>query len=259
MDNLLKISFSAGHGLFTNGKRTPDGMKEWEFNSVVVKYIIQSLSEYQNVACLRLDDPTGKTDIPLTERSNRSNSWGADTHIDLHANAFGNDWNDANGIETFVNSLADTKSVELAKHVQSEMIHYTGLTDRGVKSANGSLHMLREVKAKTKILVEAGFMTNRKEAELLKSDKYRRLIANCIIESLVEVYGLKKREARKEAPKVELSVLSPVEKLEDNQRRMMDRLVGIGLIAKDYKPSALDLKYFSMFDIMARKAGLYDK
>lgn len=191
---MFKISLSAGHGFNTPGKCTPDGMPEWYFNSVVVKYLMAALAEYENVAVIRLDDPSGVNDIPLKERSDRANAWGADIHIDIHANAFGNDWNDANGIETFVYSKKEIESNNLAILVQKNLIEATGLKNRGVKE--GNLHMVREVKAKAKILVEAGFMTNQKEAGLLKSDDYRNTVAKAILEALVTMYNLKKRDVQ---------------------------------------------------------------
>jgi N-acetylmuramoyl-L-alanine amidase len=195
MSDLLKISLSAGHGFHTPGKRTPDGMREWTFNSLVVKYMMNLLAEYQDVAVLRLDDPTGVKDISLKERSDRSSSWGAHIHIDVHANAFGEDWNDANGIETFVYKKSEIESNNLAMIVQRNLIESTGLKNRGVKE--GNLHMVREPKAKAKILVEAGFMTNKKEADLLKSDAYRQTVAKAIVDALVTVYSLKKKKVDK--------------------------------------------------------------
>jgi hypothetical protein len=41
--------------------------------------------------------------------------------------------------------------------------------------------------------VECGFMTNRQEAELLKSDVYRRKCALAIVTGIVETYGLKRK------------------------------------------------------------------
>jgi N-acetylmuramoyl-L-alanine amidase len=196
MSELLKISLSGGHSFHTLGKRTPDGMREWTFNSVVVKYMMILLADYQDVAVLRLDDPTGLKDIPLDERSDRSNSWGAHVHVDVHANGYGDDWNDANGIETFVFKKSEVESYNLAVIVQRNLIESTGLKNRGVKE--GNLHMVREPKAKAKILVEAGFMTNKKEAALLKSDDYRKTVAKAIVDALVSVYSLKKKDNGKQ-------------------------------------------------------------
>lgn len=192
---MLKISLSAGHGLNTPGKRTLDGMKEWEFNGVVVKEIMGMLAAYQNVATLRLDHPFGKVDYSLKERTERSDAWGAHVHIDIHANAVNEGWSSASGIETFVYSFADKESKALADRVQQELCTQSGLRSRGVKE--GNLHMVREPKAKAKILIEAGFMTNKEDAALLKTYAYRRLVAKAIVDSLVVIYELEPRVAVK--------------------------------------------------------------
>jgi N-acetylmuramoyl-L-alanine amidase len=195
---MFKITLSAGHAKTTPGKQTPDGtMKEWEFNAAVVKYLMAELANYEGVAVLRLDDPTGKRDIPLQERSDRANAWGANVHIDIHANAFGCTWNDVGGIETYVYKTKPKEAVALAQKVQANLIKATGLKDRGVKAAD--LHMLRETKM-TAILVECGFMTNREEAELLKCDNYRRIVARAILDGLVSQYKLKKKAKPQQKP-----------------------------------------------------------
>lgn len=186
---MFKISLSAGHGKDTPGKRTPDGMHEWEFNSGVVTKMVELLSHYQNTAVLRLDDPTGKRDIPLEERANRSNGWGANYHLDVHANAFGADWNDAHGIETFSYKLSGP-SFEIAKKLQEALIKATGLTDRGVKNGD-HLYMINTTKMPSS-LVECGFMTNPKEAALLKTDAYRSIVANALVDTIVAYFHLEK-------------------------------------------------------------------
>lgn len=166
-------------------------MKEWEFNAAVVKEMMKLLAEYDGISLVRLDDPTGKVDRSLKERTSLSDAFGANVHIDVHANAYGSTWNDANGIETFIEHRFSLESSDLAKVVQSNLIKETGLKNRGVKP--GDLHMIREPNAKGKILVEAGFMTNKKEAALLKTDAYRKKVANAIVDGIVQVYDLKKR------------------------------------------------------------------
>jgi N-acetylmuramoyl-L-alanine amidase len=190
---MVKISSDAGHGGFgiTPGKRCPDGsMYEWDFNSTVVKYMIAELANYENVQTLRVDDPSGKTDVPLKTRTDKVNAWGSNVHISVHANAAGNGWSDAHGIETFVYKATLEESVSLARLVQNELIKVTGLSNRGVKEAD--LHMVRETRM-TSILCECGFMTNHEEATLLKSDSYRKKVALAIVAGLTASYGLKKK------------------------------------------------------------------
>jgi N-acetylmuramoyl-L-alanine amidase len=205
---MFKISLSPGHGIGTPGKRTPDGMHEWSFNSAVVTIMIEMLSHYKDTAVLRLDDPTGKRDIPLQERAKRSNDWGANYHLDIHANAYGAGWNDAHGIETFSYKLSGT-SFEIAKKLQASLIAATGLTNRGVKDAseNGAdYYMICETDAPAN-LCECGFMTNQAEATLLKSESYRTKVANALVGAiadhfkLVKVVPVVKPTPPKEVPK----------------------------------------------------------
>ncbi|MBJ6360443.1 N-acetylmuramoyl-L-alanine amidase [Paenibacillus sp. GCM10012307] len=183
----LKIALDAGHGPATPGKRTPDGsMREFQFNSVVAKYAAELLARCPGVQTLFTHAGDGSRDVPLKERTDRANSWGADLLVSIHANASGDGWSNAEGIETFTYSVPSAASTKLAQAIQSALIAATGLRDRGVKTAN--FHMLRESKMPS-VLVECGFMTNQKEAELLKSDAYRRKCAAAIVSGISEVYG----------------------------------------------------------------------
>ena len=55
------------------------------------------------------------------------------------------------------------------------------------------------------ILVECGFMTNREECELLKSDAYRRKCAEAIVAGIVEVYGLRPKQPAQQPATDEVS------------------------------------------------------
>jgi N-acetylmuramoyl-L-alanine amidase len=186
---MFKISLSAGHSLVTPGKQTPDGMHEWEFNAAVVSKMVELFSHYKDVAVLRLDDPTGKTDIPLKTRASRSNDWGANFHLDVHANAAGSTWSDAHGIETFSYKLSG-KSFDVAKCLQHALIQATGLSDRGVKDGS-DLYMVNSTKA-TACLVECGFMSNKNEAAFLKSDDYRTKVAIALVNAIASYFNLVK-------------------------------------------------------------------
>jgi len=193
----MKISLDSGHGINTQGKRTPDGMHEWEFNSQVAMYAMAELDKYEDIELQRVDDVSGKIDVPLSTRTDKANSWGADVYISVHANAFGTGgWNNTSGIETFTYPTASRESFVLAKLVQDELVKATKRNDRGIKTANFAV--LRETSMPA-ILVECGFMTNKEEATLLKSDSYRKTCASAIVKGLADMYGLKKKEGVKVA------------------------------------------------------------
>jgi len=89
---MKKVVWSAGHGLNTPGKRTPNGEREWLFNNIVVIAGMNYLSTHVEVRQLRIDDPSGKMDVPLKERTSKANDWHADIYISCHHNALGGIW-----------------------------------------------------------------------------------------------------------------------------------------------------------------------
>ena len=197
----MKIAIDPGHGIDTPGKRTPafeDGsvMLENEFNEGVAYYLHEALLRNEltpyNVA-------EEQTDIPLRIRTDRANNAKVDLYVSIHANAYGTTWNKAHGLETYVYSMADTETVNIAQKVQEALVRATGLTDRGVKAKD--LHVLRESKMPA-ILVECGFMTNRVEAELLKKDSYRKLCAEAICEGICYAFGYNYKNSDTEKVKI---------------------------------------------------------
>lgn len=186
----MKIVIDAGHGPETPGKRSPDGsLREYQFNSAVAQYVADAfLHKYEGVEVLMTHDDS--RDVPLKERTDKANAWKADLFVSIHANASGDGWSAAQGIETYVHTSWPKEAVALANAVQRRLIRLTGRPDRGVKSAD--FHVLRETRM-TAILIECGFMTNKDECALLKSDDYRRKCAEAIVAGIVETYGLKKK------------------------------------------------------------------
>ena len=96
------IAIDAGHGIYTAGKRTPDGEREWSFNNKVVISAIQELNKYKDVTVIRLDDPTGQRDVPLIERINKANNARADLLVSMHHNGFQGVWGNHGGTEVII-------------------------------------------------------------------------------------------------------------------------------------------------------------
>lgn len=202
MKNLIIIS--DGHGEYTKGKRShvfPDGyvLKENEFNRVVVDIIKDHLSKYD---CEILHVSDGNDDISLKVRTDTANKRYKELcaevgkenvnaiYVSIHANHDGGKtWSSANGIEVFKYPKSDGSYHQLAL---DKLIKSTKLRNRGVKEAD--FHELRETAMKS-CLFELGFMSNLNEAELLRSDEYRKLCADVITESLVEDMKLEKKQA----------------------------------------------------------------
>ncbi len=199
------IAIGDGHGAETAGKRTPpfaNGtvMKENEFNKATVNYLEKEL---ERCGFSVLQTAPEDTDTPLSVRAKRANDAGADLYISIHANAFGSGWNDANGVESWIYSKKDKDTLDAAQKIQSEVIKETGLKDRGIKESGNSLGILRDTKMSA-VLVECGFMTNPKEAAMLKSDTYRKKVAKAICRGVCLHFGVKYQEEGYQMEKIKV-------------------------------------------------------
>ena len=183
----FKIAFCAGHGYNTAGKRTPDGEREWSFNNKVALAFEEEMKKYEGVELLRTDDRTGKTDVPLSTRTNKANSWGATIYISFHHNANTSKWGSWTGVETFY-CAGSTKGLKLAQTVHPEVVKAYGLKDRGLKTNN--LHITREAKMPA-ILIEGGFMDSTIDIKKLRDDNVLRNAGIGVARAVAKYGGLK--------------------------------------------------------------------
>lgn len=164
----MKIILDAGHGPNTAGKRTPDGkMKEYQFNSTVTRLV---KTELERLGIIVIFTHSDEKDVPLRERTSLANKLKVQAFISIHANAYGSNWNEVNGIETFTYTKPSADSVILANHIQESLCTSVERKNRGVKKKD--LAVLRDTNMPA-VLVECGFMTNQEEARLLQNDEYR--------------------------------------------------------------------------------------
>jgi N-acetylmuramoyl-L-alanine amidase len=205
----MKFVIDAGHGYSTPGKRSPSGMKEYEFNRAAAQSLKEALLGYENTEVFFTH--SDQEDVSLKRRTDFANTMKADVFISIHANAFGTGWNDARGIETYVYKTKPAAAVRLAGAIQNRLVFMTGLVNRGVKAAD--FHVLRETKM-TAVLVECGFMTNRKEAEMLSSPNYRIICGHAIASALADFYNLKKKTKKRSLYKVQAGAFSKKENAE---------------------------------------------
>lgn len=240
---MVKIALDAGHGYNTPGKRTPDGEREWMFNDVVLRYVIVGLKSYDNVEVLRLDDPTGKTDVPLATRTNQANAWKADALVSIHQNADKGMWGNHTGTETYIYP-GSKDSRKLAEAVHPQLVKYVKLRDRGIKESN--LHMIRESKMPA-ILTEGAFMDSRIDIVALRDESRLKAQADGIVKGLVNYFELK--------PKKEVAAVSE-EKivLTSGQQKAKDSLVKHGLMAANYEvKDSVDVRLITMLAPLLNK------
>lgn len=194
MAKVYKIAVDAGHGRNTIGKRTPAGEREWTFNNAVVVALMGELKNYENVQVLRLDDPTGNTDVPINTRVRKANDWGADVVVSVHQNASKGVWGNHTGAETYVYSTKSVEANKLAKAVQPKLAKAMGITDRGIRV--GNFGIIRDSNAPA-ILTEGGFMDSNIDVLKLRDQNFLRAQGVSIATGVAEYLNLTKRPVQK--------------------------------------------------------------
>ena len=191
----MKLAISAGHGLGTPGKEVLASLdskrtKEWVLNSRIVEKVLKKLEAYEGYQVLRVDDPTGKRDVPLSERTKKANDWGSDFYLAVHTNA-GINGGSGGGIVVYRYTNSSLKSKELQPKFYNSLIKHTGLKgNRSQPLASANLHEVREPKSPA-LLLELGFMDSRVDVPIILSEKFADQCATAIVEVLVSEFGLK--------------------------------------------------------------------
>ncbi len=178
-----------GHGKATAGKRSPlldDGRQllEYEFNRDVVRRLM-ILMEAQDLSFHNLV-PEVEGDISLQARVDRANKLKtplAKLYLSVHANAAGDQWSNASGIETFCYRF-NSKSERLARIFQNNLVDASGWRNRGVKEAG--FYVLKNTKMPA-ILTENGFYSNPDECRKLLDPEWRDKIANAHLYAIQEI------------------------------------------------------------------------
>ncbi|WP_121614808.1 N-acetylmuramoyl-L-alanine amidase [Virgibacillus halodenitrificans] len=186
---MVKVAIGAGHGYNTSGKRSPAGEREWSFNNKVVTAAIKYLYEYQNVSVIRMDDPTGNTDVPLRTRTNNANNANADILVSYHHNANTGTWGSWTGTETY-HYPGSSSGNALARAIHPSIVGAMGIRDRGVKSAN--FHMVRESRMPA-ILIEGGFMDSTIDIKKMRDNTVMDRTGKALADAIASYFGLNKK------------------------------------------------------------------
>jgi N-acetylmuramoyl-L-alanine amidase len=94
----MKFLIDAGHFPRTPGKRCPDdSMREYHFNAPTVRYVAAELFNYEGVEVSMATFEDGR-DVPINERVQKSNAWGTDVFVSIHANAMGDNCGNGGGV-----------------------------------------------------------------------------------------------------------------------------------------------------------------
>lgn len=196
----MKIGLDAGHGLKTQGKETPDGIKEWTLNDKVRDKVIRMLKDY-DVEIINCDNDEGNVDEGLTSRRTMYVNTKVDAFVSIHHNAYSGTWNSATGVEVYVDKNNTSKDMELAQAIYKNLPSYTGLKGRGIKKANFTVINQNQVPA---VLVEGGFMDSKKDYKVITSNEGQEAYAKAVAEGLISFLKLEKKTQLTIEPKYKI-------------------------------------------------------
>lgn len=213
---MFKLALVAGHYLGTAGKNCPKALdpnatKEWWLNDRIVDKIEAILANYDGIQILRIDDTTGRNNVPLEDRPAKANAWGADFYLSIHHNAAEKIFS-GGGIAAYVCPNASATSVEWQKALYKAAIKYTGLKgDRSTPIAVASHYETRKTTMPA-VLMECGFMNSTVDCPIILTEEFANDIANAFAGVIIEKAGLKKKTTKQTStkPSVKVNVTMPV-------------------------------------------------
>ena len=192
----MKILIDPGHGVDTQGKRSPKGefgvLREYAFNRAIAKPLVDRLKKLGYDAELVVSEDE---DISLGERCRRTNRWcdklGAKNvlFISVHSNASSNceTWQKPNGWCEFVYTKASSASKRLAQCLYDEAEKKGLKGNRSVPPERywtANFYVLKHTNCPA-VLTENLFYDNHSDYLYLFSEKGREEIIDLHIKGIV--------------------------------------------------------------------------
>ena len=200
----FKLAISAGHYLYTPGKRCeksldPNETREWILNDRIADKLEKILFKCDGIEVLRLDDTNGKKVVSNEERANIANKWGADFYLAIHHNAAWlekGETFDGGGIVAYAHTNASAKSYEWQSDLYASAIKHTGLKgNRANPLAKAALYECGAPKCPA-VLMECGFMNSTVDVPIILSEAYADNLAKAFAEVIVAKSGVNKSTSK---------------------------------------------------------------
>lgn len=175
------IVLDAGHGGGDPGKVGIGGQLEKDINLQIVKKLKVYLEAADVNVILTRDEDEGlqsdggkyKKMADMRSRCEIIEAASPDLVISIHQNSYHEEY--VSGGQVFYYKTSE-KGKYLAEILQKRFDYVLGAENRRQAKANGSYYLLLHVKEPI-VIVECGFLSNRKEAENLQKEEYQDRIA----------------------------------------------------------------------------------
>ncbi len=189
------VAIDAGHGGMDGGTTGKLNATEAEINLKISNKLRTIIEQNGGIVVLTREDENGlyteksttvreKKQEDLRNRKILVNESEPDAFISIHLNSFPQ--KQYYGAQSFYKKGCD-KSEKLANTIQEEFRNSLDKNNKRVPQSRESLYLIREVE-KPSVLIEGGFLSNKKEEELLNDDKYQEKVAWAIYIGLTKYF-----------------------------------------------------------------------
>lgn len=187
------VVIDAGHGGFDPGKIGVNKVLEKDINlSISLK--LKALLEQDNIKVImtREDDKglynandRDKKRTDMQRRVSIINSSKASIAVSIHQNSFSQE--SSKGAQVFYHQRSEKGKI-LAEILQEQLKETIGDGNHRIAKGNGSYYMLRNTNCPL-VIVECGFLSNWREANLLKQEDYQQTVAKGIYLGILKYFN----------------------------------------------------------------------
>lgn len=193
------IVIDSGHGGIDPGVVGIDGLEEKEINLKIAKYLAGYLEKEGYETVLTRDEDEGLYDEDssnkkIQDMQNRC-ALIKETEPLLTVSIHQNSYSDASVCGPQVFYYKDSQQgKELAGYIQEELNSQLKVLRPRTEKANSTYYLLKKSQGVLNI-VETGFLTNQREAELLKTKDYQKKCARAICDGILNFLKTVEKEA----------------------------------------------------------------
>ena len=194
------VVIDAGHGGFDPGKVGIDGQLEKDINLSIAMRLKEYLEASDVNVVLTRDTDTGlyqsgdshKKVSDMRRRCDIINEARPDLVVSIHQNSYHQE--EINGGQVFYYKTSQNGK-RLAEILQERFDYVLGEANRRVAKANDNYYLLLHVKEPI-VIVECGFLSNRKEAKALESEDYQDRMAWTIHMGVMEYLNTDEKQSK---------------------------------------------------------------
>lgn len=181
----VQIVLDSGHGGSDPGKVGINGVAEKDINLIIAKKVEAKLKEKNISVFMTRTDEKGLANSKVEDMKTRVSMINENKPIlavSIHQNSY--EQEEIHGAQVFYYTHSQGGK-QAAEYMQTSLLSVDAENKRQAK-ANDTYYMLKRTEVPV-IIVECGFLSNRKEAEKLNTDEYQEQIAEAICNG-IETY-----------------------------------------------------------------------